>query len=39
MSQRVANSLYRFRDRFRAVNKETLHWFPGHMGKGTVLTS
>ncbi|XP_021930044.1 mitochondrial GTPase 1 isoform X2 [Zootermopsis nevadensis] len=34
MAQRVANSLYNFRETFRVVNKDVLRWFPGHMGKG-----
>lgn len=25
---------HKFRDSFRIVHKEVLHWFPGHMGKG-----
>lgn len=32
MSQRIASDV--FRSTFRTVDKETLHWFPGHMGKG-----
>lgn len=34
MAQRVASSLYQFRDTFRVLHKEALIWFPGHMGKG-----
>ncbi|XP_031620066.1 mitochondrial GTPase 1 [Contarinia nasturtii] len=25
---------YKFRDVFKAVDKTSVHWFPGHMGKG-----
>lgn len=32
MSQRLASDA--FRSTFRTVDKEALHWFPGHMGKG-----
>ncbi|KAI4466513.1 mitochondrial ribosome-associated gtpase 1 [Holotrichia oblita] len=32
MSQKLAANA--FRSVFKTVDKETLHWFPGHMGKG-----
>lgn len=32
MAQRIASET--FRSTFKVVDKETLHWFPGHMGKG-----
>lgn len=32
MSQRLAANV--FRSTFKTVDKESLHWFPGHMGKG-----
>lgn len=32
MAQKIAVNT--FRSVFRTVDKETLHWFPGHMGKG-----
>lgn len=32
MTQRLAKDA--FRSVFKTVDKETLHWFPGHMGKG-----
>lgn len=32
MAQKI--SVYDFRSVFKVVNKEALHWFPGHMGKG-----
>lgn len=34
MAERVASTLYQFRETFRVVNKDALRWFPGHMGKG-----
>ncbi|XP_046982911.1 mitochondrial GTPase 1 [Schistocerca americana] len=30
----MASVTYHFRDCFRVINKEALHWFPGHMGRG-----
>jgi hypothetical protein len=39
MAERVASSLFQFRESFRVVNKDVLRWFPGHMGKGRIFSS
>lgn len=34
MAYLINRSLHTFRQSFRVISGDTLHWFPGHMGKG-----